>query len=109
MSDHESSLASHPLAQRFQELRPDDILGAVEEAGFGCTGQMLALNSYENRVYQLEFDDETMVVGKFYRPGRWNRDTILAEHRFLAELAESDFAVLRIDPGPQISGVKKLP
>ena len=51
------------------------------------------MNSYENRVYQLELDDESWVVGKFYRPGRWPRETIAAEHDFLAELAEAEIPV----------------
>ena len=83
----------HPLAGKFNNLTPDQVFDAVESDGRRCTGRFIILNSYENRVYQLELDDETMVVGKFYRPGRWSRETILAEHRFLAELREVEIPV----------------
>ncbi len=66
---------------------------AVEAGGRRCTGRFILLNSYENRVYQLELDDETMVVGKFYRPGRWSRSAILAEHALLAELFAEEIPV----------------
>ena len=93
-------LADHPLAHLFNELAPEDVLDAVEVGGRRCTGRFLVLNSYENRVYQLELDDESWVVGKFYRPGRWSRETILAEHRFLFELEEVEIpAVCPIDLG----------
>lgn len=81
-------LDEHPLAHRFNKLSPESILDAVEVGGRRCTGRFMVLNSYENRVYQLELEDESWVVGKFYRPGRWSREAILAEHRFLFELAE---------------------
>ncbi|MEK6606894.1 MAG: serine/threonine protein kinase, partial [Myxococcota bacterium] len=86
-------LAAHPLATRFGRLTPDQIFSAVETGGRRCTGRFAILNSYENRVYQLELDDETTVVGKFYRPGRWSREAILAEHAFLAELAADEIPV----------------
>ncbi len=89
----EKPFGEHPLAGKFNHLTPDQVFDAVESGGRRCTGRFIILNSYENRVYQLEFDDETMVVGKFYRPGRWSRDTILAEHRFLAELAAVEIPV----------------
>ena len=78
---------AHPLAGKFNDLTPENVLDAVEAEGRRCTGRFIILNSYENRVYQLELDDETMVVGKFYRPGRWSKEAILAEHQFLKELA----------------------
>ena len=87
------TIETHPLAGRFNRLTPEEILDAVEAGGRRCTGRFIILNSYENRVYQLELDDGTMVVGKFYRPGRWSRETILAEHRFLFELAEEEVPV----------------
>jgi len=82
----------------FHELTPDRILDAVEATGLRCTGRCLALNSMENRVYDVEIDVEGDVqspserfrIAKFYRPGRWSRDQILAEHEFLIELREEE-------------------
>jgi len=37
----------------------------------------------ENRVYDLEMEDEENRIIKFYRPGRWPRETIQSEHDFL--------------------------
>lgn len=93
-------LDTHPLAHKFNQLAPEDVLDAVEVAGDRCTGRFMVLNSYENRVYQLELDDGTWVVGKFYRPGRWSKEAILSEHGFLAELAELEIpAVCPLDLG----------
>src|SRR5690606_21942351 len=60
---------------------------AVESAGLACDGTLLALNSYENRVYQVGIEDDAPRIVKFYRPGRWPDAAILEEHAFLAELA----------------------
>jgi Ser/Thr protein kinase RdoA (MazF antagonist) len=87
------SLASHPLADRFKELGPVDVLRAVEDAGHRCTGRQIALNSYENRVYQLDTEDTAGVVAKFYRPGRWSVDAIEDEHDFMYELDEAGVPV----------------
>lgn len=77
----------------FAGLTPDFVLDAVESVGLRPDGRMLALNSYENRVYQLGIEDGPMQVVKFYRPGRWNDDAILEEHRYTAELAEREIPV----------------
>ena len=69
-------------------LTPDTVLNAVDSAGLITDGRQLALNSYENRVFQVGLDDGRFVVVKFYRPGRWTDDQILEEHAFTAELAE---------------------
>ena len=65
----------------FFSLTPDRVLAAVEESGSETTGLCYALNSLENRVYEVELEDRSRLVAKFYRPGRWSRETILAEHR----------------------------
>lgn len=78
----------------FAELQPDDILTAIDGLGFHCDGRFLALNSYENRVYQVGVEDGEPIVAKFYRPGRWSDDAILEEHRFTAELAEKEIPVV---------------
>ncbi len=78
----------------YQQLTPDLILNAVESQGYRCDGRLLALNSYENRVYQVGIDDDTPVIVKFYRPGRWSRDAILEEHSFAWELAAQEIPVI---------------
>jgi Ser/Thr protein kinase RdoA (MazF antagonist) len=77
----------------YADLSPDRILGALESVGIACTGSILALNSYENRVYQLGTDDG-FVVAKFYRPGRWPDAAILEEHAFAAELVAQEIPVV---------------
>ena len=71
----------------FEKLAPELILDAIESAGYRCDGRLLALNSYENRVYQVWLDDGSALVAKFYRPGRWSTAAILEEHAYALELA----------------------
>lgn len=78
----------------FRDLTPDDIIATVEALGFRCDGRFLALNSYENRVYQVGIEDDQPVVAKFYRPERWSNDAILEEHQFAAELESSEIPVV---------------
>jgi len=77
----------------FYALTPERVLDAVEVGGRSCTGRFIILNSYENRVYQLELDDGSYVVAKFYRPQRWSDDAIIDEHDFLIELDEAEIPV----------------
>jgi len=84
----------------FFALTPDRVLDAVEVGGLRCTGRCLPLRAFENRVYEVELEDERRLVVKFYRPGRWSRETILDEHRFLADLAAAEVpAVAPMDLG----------
>jgi Ser/Thr protein kinase RdoA (MazF antagonist) len=78
----------------FTQLDPDLILNAVESVGFTCNGSLLALNSYENRVYQIGLEGEEPVIAKFYRPKRWSSDAILEEHQFSLELAQHEIPVI---------------
>jgi len=78
----------------FAGLSPDSILDALEAAGFLPTGGLLELNSYENRVYQIELEDGSFVVAKFYRPARWTRAQIEEEHDFSLELAAAELPVV---------------
>lgn len=80
-------------ALAYQELTPNDIITSVESLGLRCDGRLLALNSYENRVYRVGLEDDRPVVAKFYRPGRWPDEAILEEHEFTAELAEAEIPV----------------
>ena len=82
--------SSHP----FETLTPDFILDAIEAQGFLSDGRILALNSYENRVYQVGIEDEVPIIAKFYRPGRWSDAQILEEHQFCYELEEQELSVV---------------
>lgn len=86
MDPQDSSLA-------YQDLQPDDILEAVEGLGYESDGRLLALNSYENRVYRVGIEDDVPIVAKFYRPGRWDDRAILEEHGFSQELADHEIPV----------------
>src|SRR5262245_4293343 len=59
-----------------------------------CDGRLLALNSYENRVYQVGLEGGAFIVAKFYRPGRWSDEAILEEHEFTRELAATELPVI---------------
>ena len=74
-------------AAPYAGLTPETVLDALEGAGLRGDGRLLALNSYENRVYQVWLEDGSSVVAKFYRPGRWSDEQILEEHDFVRELA----------------------
>jgi len=80
--------------EAFENLTPDRILDAVEFSGIECDGRFLALNSYENRVYQVGVEGAKPLVAKFYRPGRWSDDAILEEHEFTRRLAENEIPVI---------------
>jgi Ser/Thr protein kinase RdoA (MazF antagonist) len=81
-------------ATAYADLQPDHILEALEALDFHCNGRFLALNSYENRVYQIGIEDERPVVAKFYRPGRWSDAQIIEEHEFTNELAAAEIPVV---------------
>ncbi len=81
---------THP----FDRLTPDFIVAAAEAIGLQSDGRMLALNSYENRVYQVGIEDAAPVILKFYRPGRWSRAAIEEEHAFAQELEQAEVPVV---------------
>ena len=78
----------------FQSLQPEDILAACESLGFDVNGRLLALNSYENRVYRVGVGRRDNRIVKFYRPERWSDEAILEEHRFAIELARAELPVV---------------
>lgn len=82
--------SAHP----YENLTPDCILDAMEDVGFEPTGSLLALNSYENRVYQVSLEDGSFVIAKFYRPDRWSDAAILEEHAFSQELADQEIPIV---------------
>jgi len=69
-------------------------MAAVDQQGFTTSGHLLALNSYENRVYQVGIEDGSPLIAKFYRPDRWSREQIQEEHDFCFELAEQELSVV---------------
>jgi Ser/Thr protein kinase RdoA (MazF antagonist) len=81
-------------AHPYDGLTPDVILDAVEGTGLRCDGRLLALNSFENRVYQVGIEESVPVVVKFYRPQRWTNEQILEEHGFALELAQAEIPVV---------------
>ncbi|MCP3957540.1 MAG: serine/threonine protein kinase [bacterium] len=84
----------------FLSLTPERVLEAVEASGLACRPVCYPLNSFENRVYEVELEDRSRIVAKFYRPGRWNAEQILEEHSFLAELDAEEIPVCTVRPFP---------
>ena len=83
-----------PMAPPYAGLTPATVLDALDSLGLRADGRLLALNSYENRVYQVWMEEGLPVVTKFYRPARWSSAAILEEHAFTAELAERELPVV---------------
>jgi Ser/Thr protein kinase RdoA (MazF antagonist) len=108
----------------FFELTPERVLEAVEAAGFRCTGRCQALNSFENRVYDVELEEEEnghsaplpfahaaarRRVVKFYRPGRWTPEQILEEHAFIADLVAAEVPAIAPVAFPDGSTLRQTP
>jgi len=91
-----------PGTPPYAGLTPDRVLDALESVGLRADGRLLALNSYENRVYQVGIEEGVngsppaapFLVAKFYRPGRWTDAQILEEHAFVQELVEGEIPVV---------------
>ncbi len=92
------NLSDEQGAVPYHGLDPGTVLDAIDTLGVWTDGRLLALNSYENRVYQVGLEGADPVVVKFYRPGRWTTDAILEEHAFAQELADHEIPVV----APQI-------
>ena len=78
----------------YDRLSPDLVITAVESAGFLSDARLLALNSYENRVYQVGIEDGVPLIAKFYRPERWTDAQILEEQAFSLELEAAEISVV---------------
>lgn len=84
-----------PPPADFDHLTPELAIGLVEDAlGARLTSLYRPLNSYINRVYEMEREDGGAVIAKFYRPNRWTRDALLEEHSFVRELADAEIPVI---------------
>ncbi len=90
LSCMEQKESTHP----YSRLTPDVILDAVESVGKLVNGRLLALNSYENRVYQVGLEDDSAIIAKFYRPERWSDAAIIEEHQFTISLAQAEIPVV---------------
>jgi len=90
MNDGAGDGSAHP----YERLTPDVIIAAVESCGGFSDRRILALNSYENRVYQVGMEEAAPLIVKFYRPERWSDAAILEEHEFALELAAADVPVV---------------
>jgi len=78
----------------YSQLDPDTIIDAIESLDYISDKRILALNSYENRVYQIGIEDAAPIIAKFYRPGRWTDEMIKEEHEFTLELANAEIPVV---------------
>ena len=87
-------LSPDQLKHDYTGLIPEVILSAFESVGYETSGRMLALNSYENRVYRCELEAGGAMVAKFYRPDRWSDAAIAEEHQFALELLEQEIPVV---------------
>lgn len=85
---------SDPSVHPFDLLSPDLLLESVDSTGLMTDGRLLALNSYENRVYQVGIEDEAPLIAKFYRPARWSDEQILEEHQFVDDLVQAELPVV---------------
>ena len=82
------------MSKPYAGLTPDTVIDCIEQIGYRCDLRLLVLNSYENRVYQVGIEDETPVIAKFYREGRWTDTQILEEHEFALELQSHGLSVV---------------
>ncbi|MCZ6805248.1 MAG: serine/threonine protein kinase [Proteobacteria bacterium] len=78
----------------YSQLDPDTIIDAIESLDYISDKRILALNSYENRVYQIGIEDEAPIIAKFYRSGRWTDEMIKEEHEFTLELVNAEIPVV---------------
>lgn len=90
MKSKPSVESAHP----YDRLTPDVVIAAIESLGYASDGRFLALNSYENRVYQIGIEDGSPLVAKFYRPARWSDAAIQEEHAFAFELVEQEVPIV---------------
>jgi len=95
-----SAHGKHDQDVPYAGLTPDLILDALESFGLRPDGRLLALNSYENRVWQAGIEDAAPVIAKFYRPGRWSEADIREEHAFVQQLADAEIPAVPALAGP---------
>ena len=102
MTEHNKAVAARPAVHAYESLTPDVVLDALASVGLLGDGRLMALSSYENRVYQVHLESPAgeaesagdIVVVKFYRPDRWSDAQIVEEHAFAAELMAAEIPVI---------------
>jgi len=107
----EKNITNDTSVNSFLSLGPSEILEAAEVLGKEATGRYFQLNAMENRVFEIEFEDQTKSILKFYRPGRWSANQIKAEHRFLKVADDNDIPVvapLQDDSGESLFQIEGL-
>jgi len=77
----------------FYKLTPQVIIDSLQLQSFEPTGGLWKLNSFENRVFDVELEDTSRIIVKYYRPGRWNIKQIQEEHQFLFDLVDQEIPV----------------
>ena len=82
------------IQNNYHQLTPDTVIDAVESMDMLSDARILALNSYENRVYQVGIEDKEPIIAKFYRPNRWSTEQIQEEHDFTQQLLDIDIPVV---------------
>src|SRR5690606_19395834 len=86
------------MTKNFYDLTPDEVLAGIESLGLEPTGEFTQLNSYENRVFEVRLEDNSLgcekLISKFYRPQRWSYEAITDEHRFLFDLKSEGIEVV---------------
>ena len=87
-------MSSTNPARPYDDLGPEVVLDAVDALGLRTDGRLLALNSFENRVWQVGLEDSEPVIVKFYRPERWRDEAIEEEHTFSLELVDAGLSVV---------------
>lgn len=98
---HETSKETNDTLTPYYRLDPEELIQVIESTGLICDGRLLALNSYENRVYQVGIEDSQPLITKIYRPGRWTDEQILEEHAFALEIAAAEIPLI---PPMEING-----
>ncbi len=101
MTEHTPPVARTAL-HAYEPLTPDVVLDALASVGLPGDGRLMALSSYENRVYQVHLESPVgnaeargdIVVVKFYRPDRWSDAQIIEEHAFAAALMVAEIPVV---------------
>jgi Ser/Thr protein kinase RdoA (MazF antagonist) len=93
-ADRTTEQSARDSSLDYAELGPEQVLQAIEHFGFSVDGHLLALNSFENRVYKVGLVDADSVVVKFYRPNRWSDAQILEEHQYSTALVEAEIPVI---------------
>ena len=78
----------------YYRLNPEQLIRIIESIGLICDGHLQALNSYENRVYQVGIEDSLPLITKVYRPGRWTDEQILEEHSFALGIAAEEIPLI---------------